>query len=132
MQDWGAEWQPSGQRLLAWGKGGSPSSAFPPCLLLAFLFISLYIITINLITKIPPSLLLCLCLYVSLPFFFSLPLFYQPGLFHFSNASPIHFFPRPLPGTEWPLSMCPVASSILPALAASMIPSMPLFPNPGH
>ena len=36
MQDWGQVWQPSGQRLSAWGKEGSPSSRFPtlfaPCL----------------------------------------------------------------------------------------------------
>ena len=65
-QDWGQEWQPSGQWLSAWAKRVTPLHALPPCLLLVFLFISLYVITINVITKIPPSLLLCLCLSVSL------------------------------------------------------------------
>ena len=45
MQDWGQEWQPSGQWLSAWAKRVTPLHALPPCLLLVFLFISLYVIT---------------------------------------------------------------------------------------
>ena len=96
-------------------EGRAPLHDFPPCLLLAFLFISLYVTT----TNPPPPLLLCLCLCVSLPLFFSLCLFSQPGLFHFSNASPVHFFPAPSPVQSGFVSTCPVASASLPALVAS-------------
>ena len=76
MQDWGQVWQPSGQRLSAWGKEGSPSSCFPtlfaPCLPL---HLTLCYPHQRLHENPPVSSPLPLSLCVSLPLFFSLRLF---------------------------------------------------------
>lgn len=101
MQDWGQEWQPSGQRLLAWGKGGSPSSRLPtlfaPCLPL-HLTLHHHHQPHHENPPVSPPLPLSLCLSPSLLLSPSVLSTWSISVFkRISNP----FLPRPLPGTEW-------------------------------
>lgn len=100
MQDWGQEWQLSGQRLSAWGRRGSPSSRLPtlfaPCLPL-HLTLRHHHQPHHENPPTSPPLPLSLCLSPSLLLSPSVFSTWSISLFKcISNPFP----PRPLPGAE--------------------------------